>query len=237
DVHANLAALRALPPADAVVCAGDIVGLGPDAGGVIDELIRLGASCVRGDEDDAVAKGSAHPVPAQIAHAARELRERTRAALSKAQLRWLQQLPPELELTFDGIRVGVTHAYPGDYTRYIRPTEEEISRISRAFPHCEIVVIGHSHRQGSWKNRCFVVNPGSVGLPERAGYASYALLENGHVTFATARYNPRTTLSALAAVGISDRAYGECCDELTIGSIRPFARLEHSRRSTSLGTQ
>ncbi|MGH7715437.1 MAG: metallophosphoesterase, partial [Vulcanimicrobiaceae bacterium] len=47
DVHSNLAALRALPDGDAVVCAGDIVGFGPDSAGVIDELRRA----LRSDRD------------------------------------------------------------------------------------------------------------------------------------------------------------------------------------------
>lgn len=237
DIHANLAALQALPEADAIVCAGDIGGFGPDAGAVIDELVRLGAACVRGDEDDAIAKEIAHPVPGEVAHVAEEVRALTRSALSKTQLRWLQQLPPELELSFDGVRLGVTHAYPGDYTRYIKPTEEELSRITRAFRHCNLVAIGHTHRQGMWKSRCAVVNPGSVGLPQRAGYASYAVLEKGKITFGTARYDPRIPLETLREQGVSDEAYRESVEELTKGSTRPFARLEHSRRSVSSGTR
>ncbi|MGH7714609.1 MAG: metallophosphoesterase family protein, partial [Vulcanimicrobiaceae bacterium] len=115
DIHANLAALRALPSADAIVCAGDVVGFGPDPSGVVDELMRLDVKCVRGEEDDAVARSAKHPVPQAVAQVAKALREHARASLNPAQMRWLRALPPELELTLDGVRIGITHAYPGDY--------------------------------------------------------------------------------------------------------------------------
>src|SRR5450755_993480 len=38
DVHANLAALQALPVADTIICAGDLVGFGSDPDSVIDWL-------------------------------------------------------------------------------------------------------------------------------------------------------------------------------------------------------
>jgi len=229
DIHANLAALRALPSADAILCAGDVVGFGPDAGAVIDELQRLRVRCVRGDEDDAVAKNVWHPVPPSLEHAGLEVRERTREALSQSQMRWLQNLPPELEESFDGVRIGVTHAYPGDYTRYLKPTDEEISRISRAFPHCDIVLLGHTHRSGSWKGRCRIINPGSVGFPQRPGFAAYAVLEKGKIIFGEARYDPKITLAMLSTWSISDEAYGECANELTEGSTRPYARVATAR--------
>jgi predicted phosphodiesterase len=49
DVHANLEALRALPPAERVICAGDLVGLGPDPNQVVELLRRTSAICVRGE--------------------------------------------------------------------------------------------------------------------------------------------------------------------------------------------
>ena len=227
DIHANLAALKALPAADAIVCAGDIVGFGPNPGAVIDELQQVGAYCVRGDEDDAVAKGASHPAPPSLSFATKELRRRTREVLFDSQLRWLRGLPPELDLSFDGVRVGVTHAYPGDYSRYIKPTDDETYRITRAFPHCDIVVLGHTHRPGTWKGRSLIVNPGSVGQPHRPGYAAYAILEKGDVSFHEARYDPIETAAALSRFGLSAQAYEECARELIEGSSRPFTRLAH----------
>ena len=226
DIHANIQALRALPAADAIVCAGDVVGFGPDPSGVVAELMRLDVKCVRGEEDDAVARVTKqHPVPPALVHAAKAMRERARATLNPAQMRWLRALPPELELTLDGVRLGITHAYPGDYTRYVAPTPDELSRTMRAFPHCDVVVVGHTHRRGTWKGRALVVNPGSVGMPQRPGYASYAFLENGKVRFGSARYDPSQTLAALRSLGIDAEAYLECEHELTRGSLRPHQRL------------
>jgi putative phosphoesterase len=229
DVHANSAALRALPEADAVVCAGDIVGFGPDSAGVIDELQRRGAHCVRGDEDDAIASGTSHPAPPSLPSATSESRRLTRASLSDAHLRWLKNLPPEIELRFDGVSVAAIHAYPGDYGRYIKPTDDEVERISRAFPKCDLVVIGHTHRTGTWQGRNIIVNPGSVGLSQRAGYASYAVLENGKVTFSDVRYDPIETIAASVRFGLSNEAHQEYVTELVNGANRPFARLAHAK--------
>jgi putative phosphoesterase len=229
DVHANAAALRALPEADAVVCAGDVVGFGPDSAGVIDELQRRGAHCVRGDEDDAIANGTSHPAPPSLSSATNESRTLTRASLSDAHLRWLKNLPPEIELRFDGVAVAVIHAYPGDYSRYIKPTDDEIERISRAFPKCDLVVIGHTHRPGTWQGRNIIINPGSVGLSQRAGYASYAMLENGKVTFSDVRYDPIETIAASVRFGLSNEAHQEYVTELVNGANRPFARLAHAK--------
>jgi putative phosphoesterase len=226
DIHANLQALRALPAADAIVCAGDVVGFGPDPSGVVAELMRLDVQCVRGEEDDAVARtAKQHPVPPALVQAAKAHRDHARASLSAAQMRWLRALPPELELTLDGVRIGITHAYPGDYTRYVAPTPEELSRTMRAFPHCDVVVVGHTHRRGTWKGQALVVNPGSVGMPQRPGYASYAFLEGGKVRFGSARYDPSETLAAMRELGISEEAYHEYEGELTRGSLRPHQRL------------
>ncbi|HTX02543.1 MAG TPA: metallophosphoesterase family protein [Candidatus Acidoferrales bacterium] len=229
DIHANSAALRALPEADAVVCAGDIVGFGPDSAGVIEELQRRGAHCVRGDEDDAIANGTPQPAPPSLPVATSESRARIRASLSDAHLRWLKNLPPEVELRFDGVAVAATHAYPGDYSRYIKPTDDEIERISRAFPKCNLIVIGHTHRPGTWQKYNRIVNPGSVGLSHRAGYASYAMLEDGKVTFSDVRYDPIETIAASVRFGLSNEAHQEYVTELVNGSNRPFARLSHTR--------
>lgn len=231
DVHANLAALKALPDADVIVCAGDVVGFGPDGGPVIDYLQEIGAHCVRGDEDDAIANGSAHPAPPSLPTATNESRIRTRASLSDGHLRWLKNLPPEIELRFDGLAIAVTHAYPGDYGRYIKPTDDEIDRISRAFPKCDVVVIGHTHRPGTWRKRNLIVNPGSVGLSHHAGYASFAVLEKGEVTFGDVRYDPIETIATSARCGLSLDAHQEYVSELVKGSSRPFARLPHVRHA------
>jgi putative phosphoesterase len=229
DIHANLPALRSLPAADAIICAGDVVGFGPDPSGVVAELMRLDVKCVRGEEDDAVARVTKqHPVPPALVHTAKALREHARASLSTAQMRWLRALPPELELTLDGVRIGMTHAYPGDYTRYVAPTPEELSRTIRAFPHCAVVVVGHTHRRGTWKGRALVVNPGSVGMPQRAGYASYAFLEGGKVRFGSSRYDPSETLAEMRKLDIGEEAYLEYEHELTRGSLRPHQRLARS---------
>jgi putative phosphoesterase len=178
DVHANLGALRLLPAADVIICAGDIVTFGPDPADCIEWLSLNRAICVRGDEDDAAGNGTGHQLPRRLYDAGVASRSWTSGALSYHDRAWLSSLPPEAELIVEGRHVSVVHAYPGDYNRYLEPNDEELHRLTRAFPNADIIVVGHTHRPGLWRHRSkTIVNPGSVGQPPIPGKTSYALLQ------------------------------------------------------------
>jgi predicted phosphodiesterase len=121
DVHANLAALQALPVADTIICAGDLVGFGSDPDSVIDWLRARSAICVRGDEDDAIAFGRQHVLPPGFEFAARETRRWTALTISPSSHAFLRSLAPEIERTVDQVHIAVIHAYPGDYDLYVDP--------------------------------------------------------------------------------------------------------------------
>lgn len=98
DVHANFNALSVLPAAELFICAGDIVSFGPAPSECVNWMWRAGAVCVRGDEDDAVAHFVEQALPEHLCHAG----------------------------TASRARVSVVHAYPGDYNRYLRPTDDNV---------------------------------------------------------------------------------------------------------------
>jgi len=234
DVHANLEALRALPAADKVICAGDLVGFGPDPDRVVDWLRARSAICVRGDEDDAVAFGRRHVLPPGFECAARETRRWTAMAISRSTHAFLRTLPPEIECTIDRTRVALVHAYPGDYDLYVKPTPEQLSRMARAFPHADLLVVGHTHRAGLWRvGRTTVVNPGSVGQPAHPGFAAYALVEDRRVVLREARYDPEATLRGVENMGLGQIARKQVERGLLLGAVRPRERvaLDESVRS------
>jgi predicted phosphodiesterase len=227
DLHANAEALRMLPDADVVLCAGDVAVYGPHPEETIAWLRSRGAYCIRGDEDDAVAAGADHVVPEGLEAAATEMREWTRERLKSSDLAWLAALPPELELTIDGCRVALVHAYPGDLERYLGPNEEELSRTARAFPRAQVVVTAHTHRRGRWHaDGREIVNPGSVGQPAQAGIGSFLLLESGRLRFGEVHFDPVTCTRALATLPLSPLAYAECELALLRGTSRPTRRLQ-----------
>ena len=226
DIHANAAALAALPAADKVICAGDIVTFGVEPNECIDWLRRRNALCIRGEEDDAVAHGVAHALPERLSAIGIASRSWTRSQLTPSNLAWLRDLPPEIHVEIDGYHIGVVHAYPGDYNRYLRPTEEELERMTRAFPRADLIVAAHTHRQGRWHRRgCVVLNPGSVGQGVLPGRASYALFEHGSSSFGTVEYDVRAAVETIRQSSLSRNVQEACIRELTEGSTRPSSRL------------
>jgi putative phosphoesterase len=231
DVHANFQALRALPAADRVICAGDLVGYGPDPDRVVEFLRGTSAICVRGDEDDAVAFDRRHVLPPGFECAALETRRWTAMVIDDATRTFLRGLPPEMECTVDELRIAVIHAYPGDYDRYVEPTEEQLSRTARAFPHADLILVGHTHRAGLWRvGKTCIVSPGSVGQSGHPGFAAYAMLEDRRVVLLEAPYDVRATLRAVAALGLGQVAREQVERGLLQGGVRPRDRIAYGER-------
>lgn len=191
DIHANPYALRAVldnaPPHDGVIVLGDLVDYGPRPGEVIDEVRSLGAKVVRGNHDEAVAKGIDCGCGPATHHLSVLTRERiSYGTLSKADIAWLDTLPYELSLGWG----TAVHAAPSNklYT-YVYPwmSNEEICRELVTGPRrlalrrCEgvggLYLLGHTHHQFIRRlpGGSLVINPGSVGQPRdwdpRAAYA------------------------------------------------------------------
>lgn len=226
DIHANFHALSALPDADNILCAGDVVTFGVEPNQCIDWLVARDASCVRGEEDDAVAHGTRHELPPSLAIAGGASRVWTRSVLTAERARWLAGLPPELELIVDRRRIAIVHAYPGDYNRYLKPTTEELDRLTRAFPHADFIVTSHTHRQDVWyHNGKIVLNPGSIGQNAVPGTVSYATYEHGHLSLHAAHYDVSEAVSRLRASSLPVDAQDVCVSELVHGSIRPYSRI------------
>lgn len=227
DVHANLSALTALPRADLIICAGDVVTFGPDPSNCIEWLTARRALCVRGDEDDAIGNDTEHQLPQRLSQAGLAARAWTAAALTRDERGWLSGLPPEIETVVDRVRVGVVHAYPGDYNRYLCPNDEELHRLTRAFPHADVIVIGHTHRPGLWRYRGkIILNPGSVGQPLIPGKACYALLQSGKIKLGSVAYDHTHVIQQLNNCGLEAAAVSCCAEELRRGSARPTSRLD-----------
>lgn len=201
DVHGNEVALRAVLD-DAAGCQvdrwwvlGDLVLSGPRPAETLDLLRSLpDVEMLRGNTDRYVLTGEQPPPHATAADAMRsvELVERyglmaagigwTRGVLSHAdQLGVLQALPGQLRLSApDGTRVLGVHASPlGDSGRGISPdiSDDELGPLLAG---CDagIVLGGHTHRAADRVvNGIRALNPGSVGIPQVPGEASWLLLQ------------------------------------------------------------
>ena len=175
DIHANFPALcRALEwtrrnRADRVVCAGDMVGLGPHPTEVVRLLMEQGVEAVLGNVDRKVL--SLLQTPRKLE---RRLKKKAQApaawtalALGKAERAWLAGLPRELRFTEGGADVWVVHGSPVADTDYIYPsitTRALAVKLGEIRP--RVLVCGHSHIPFTRRVAGVqVVNCGSVGRP------------------------------------------------------------------------
>ncbi len=181
DIHSNLTALnRVLDDSgefDAAICAGDVVGYGPDPAECVDVVSRMGMRCVSGNHDHAVATRETD----WFNPAAQEAIRNNRRLLGKRDRAWLGNLPLHLNLDLGGRRVVVYHGSPRDpLYHYVYPLEAEMRADSylRATG-ADILILGHTHIPYTIQRDAGVVlNPGSVGQPRDGDpRSSYVLLD------------------------------------------------------------
>jgi len=212
DIHGNLTALnRVLDSSggyDLAICAGDIVGYGPNPGECVDAIKGLHAACVTGNHDAEVAGGEsfgANPAASQAIRIHKRL-------LSTQQTAWLRGLPRRLELDLAGVKVAVFHGSP------VQPLREYV------FPHdarmladhfleltgTDVIILGHTHMPCEVRTeKGLILNPGSVGQPRDGDpRASYAVMETSgddvEVTIGRAEYDIDLVASRMRERGLPE---------------------------------
>lgn len=161
DVHGDLEALRqacehlAHRQVDRIVCAGDLVGYGPDPDGVVAEMQRLEIPSVRGNHDRwALRRGPNTPD------------EFGGASPGPQTLEFLRTLGHQL-LVEAGRRVAVVvHGSPSSDMEFVsRDTHPpEVLDGYLESLRCDLLVVGHTHRPMWYRSPRggLVVNPGSI---------------------------------------------------------------------------
>ncbi|WP_248515632.1 metallophosphoesterase family protein [Salinarchaeum laminariae] len=173
DVHANLPALEAvlddLPPVDALLNAGDIVGYNPWPSECLATVRERDVTSVMGNHDRAVATDSNFRFNGMAAAGVRYARE----ALDDHDIEWLASLPDE-RTCFEG-QVRIVHGHPDDPDRYTYVEDFSPSLLDDE----DVLVLGHTHVQHAERYpEGIVLNPGSVGQPrDRDPRAAYAVLD------------------------------------------------------------
>lgn len=172
DIHGNAVAFKTvledMPPVDALVCAGDVVGYGPSPGRCIELIQDRDIPTVEGNHDRAVVQDQPYESGDQYAS----------LTLADEKLSWLADLPRE-RLLFDG-RLKVVHDHPEEKNRYTIPAAFDPVLLNGE----AVLVLGHTHIQHA---EVFadgiVVNPGSVGQPrDKDPDAAYAVVDLDEIT-------------------------------------------------------
>ncbi|MFC7133091.1 MULTISPECIES: metallophosphoesterase family protein [Salinibaculum] len=178
DIHGNRVALDAvvedMPPIDALLCAGDVVGYNPWPAECVEWVREEGVPTVMGNHDRAVAGGDTFSFNSQAGAGVRYARDH----LDDEAIEWLAGLPDERR-ELDG-RVKIVHGHPENPDRYTFPREFAPNLLGDE----DVLVLGHTHVQHHAKfEEGVVVNPGSVGQPRDSDpRAAYAVLDLADLT-------------------------------------------------------
>ncbi|KXB06218.1 hypothetical protein AKJ53_00975 [candidate division MSBL1 archaeon SCGC-AAA382F02] len=182
DPHGNLSALEAvledMPKVDRIICAGDLVGYGPQPNEVIDLVKSKDILSVLGNHDYAVYQektGSLNKLAAKVA-------EWTHENLEKENLRFLGKLPKKTKIE-EKYEIFIAHGTPRKPLKeYLYPnvSNRNLVKMTQGTD-TDIIVLGHTHIplekmiQGK-----LILNPGAVGQPrDRNPKASYMVLKLG----------------------------------------------------------
>lgn len=180
DVHGNLPALqavaRSIPPADAVVVAGDLCLSGPHPAEVLDLLWELGWQLILGNTDRDIVR-----LPEDLKQRKAEQACWTRRQLGERRLQHLAQLP--FSATIDGAggeTVCAVHANPLNLEDHLRPemTDDELQPYLDGVE-ADLLVFGHLHiPYVRPAGRVLLVDVASVGHPKDLDLrAAYTVLE------------------------------------------------------------
>lgn len=227
DIHSNIEALdsvledieSAFPDAR-LVCAGDVVGYGPNPEECIDRLVERSALCVVGNHDEMVLgrRDFDRCVYAGITAAVW-----TKKNLSPGARAFLDALPGYLSVTPS---VEVCHGDLQSADTYISDStaaEEALKQLRELRPETTVLICGHTHQAAVYSPRLgfslmpaltewrldrsapCIVNPGAVGQ-SRDGkpLARYAVLdtEKELVSFHEIAYDHLTTIRKLRRAGL-----------------------------------
>ncbi len=227
DLHANLTAWRAVlrdiaqQQADRILCLGDVVGYGPQPVEVLESLYGEAWRVALGNHDAVLAGRMSpdgfHPV-------ARDILDRTRAAVAREAIRWIGTWP--LQLVGRTFRCAhASCAAPGRFDYVEEPRDAQIAWSAAREP---VIFIGHTHRPALFvlgasgtphrlepqdfelePGKRYLVNVGSVGCPRDGDpRASYVLYDDeaGAVWFRRVAFDLDACRVAIAARGWPDEA-------------------------------
>ncbi len=184
DPHSNITALEAvvedMPEVDRIICAGDLVGFGPQPNELVELIKSEDILSVLGNHDHAVVEEKYSSLGDRAERVARW----TRAKLKEDNFDFLKKLNTIEELVEEDYEIFLAHGSPRNPLKeYIRPgvSNKALVKMTQEAD-SDIIVLGHTHVSlKRMIQKKMVLNPGSVGQPrDKNPNASYMILELGN---------------------------------------------------------
>lgn len=239
DIHANWEALSAFASQgiswDACLCIGDLVDYGVTPGPCVDWVREHATAWVRGNHDHAVAQR----VSARGGSGYRALAAATRPlhweVLNDVQMGFLARMPVTRYVTLGEKTFFLVHGTPHD------PLDEYLSDNPQLWQkrlenvQADFVCVGHTHLPFHLDlGETQVLNPGSIGQPRDGdSRGSYAIVEDGRVSFHRFEYDIEAALQTLRNAGINGEALRVAEHSLRSGGQIPISEPAYADRSYS----
>ena len=230
DVHGNLEALEAvlldidrISPDAKLVCAGDIVGYGPDPEACIARLRERQALCVMGNHEEMVLGRRDF---SRCVHAGIVAAVWTRERLSPSARAFIEALPNRREVA-PGVVVCHGDLLSADtYVSTREQAEHALAQLRAHWPQATVLVCGHTHHAALFTPASgfrqvsgpadhdldrappCIINPGAVGQSrDTEPLARYAVLdlEGQTVSFRELPYEHLATIRKLRQAGLVAR--------------------------------
>jgi putative phosphoesterase len=207
DIHANLAALQALPERDfdQLWCVGDVVDYGPNPHQAVQWVQRNAAIAVRGNHDHAAGFSVDPQCSLPYKRLAAETLRYTQEVCTKEDLKFLRDLPFSCEISANLTRFYLVHATATDPLYGYCPEQserwlDEVARID-----ADVLIVGHTHTPFvRTVGRTTIVNPGSLGQPKTGRpLACYAIWEDGLISLKKYPYPLSDTVQQIRLMPIS----------------------------------
>ena len=207
DIHANIAALRALPERhyDQLWCIGDLVDYGPNPHEVVEWVQTNANVVVRGNHDHAAGFNADPQCSAPYKKLAAETLRLTLQLCTREDLDYLKDLPIYRETSVNSTRFYLVHATPTDPLFGYCPKNSPTWREQVKCVDTDVLVVGHTHtpfiRQ---EEKTKILNPGSLGQPKTGRpYACYAIWEDGQMSLKEYEYPVEETIRGIRAMPIA----------------------------------
>ena len=195
DIHCNIDALKTVfnkfeeEKIDKIICAGDVIGIGPYPAECMDLLIQNKQkllTIVKGNHEGYLLKGlpkNNHDEDNGRPLSLDELNmfKWNHGKLSNNHIEFIKSWKDESEIEVEGKKIVVEH-YPidskGKFKRFCaHPTYEQMNELCKE-KNADIFIFGHTHNQLYYnqENKVYI-NSGSLGCPVNTNGASVGILD------------------------------------------------------------